>query len=112
MGGGALTPLPSLLGILVIIILGLVLFWGLWKLRNCMRRAAIGLSVLGLVYVVPGAVSEELVQVIGGEQALSLAQILQFVLTGRLELHPTAGRAVGGSAHEGHPQSQSRDAGR
>jgi hypothetical protein len=76
-------------------------------LRNWMRRAAIDLLVLGLVYIVPDAVSEDSVQVFGGEQALSLAQVLRFVLTGRLDLHSTDGRAVDANVHEGYPPSQS-----
>jgi len=84
-GGTGLARLQGLLGATVVLTLGLVLFWGLWRLRNWARSAAIWLLVLGLVYFLSGLVFEVSAQVFGGEQALSLGEIARFVLLGLLK---------------------------
>ncbi len=84
---------------------GLVLFGCSWLLRNWVWSAIVWLLVLGLACFAPGAVSEVSVQVLGGAQALSLGQVLRFVLTGRLDLHLTVDRAVCGTT-EGQLQRQ------
>ena len=84
-GGTGLARLQGLLGATVVLTLGLVLFWGLWRLRNWARSAAIWLLMLGLVYFLSGLVFEVSAQVFGGEQALSLGEIARFVLLGLLK---------------------------
>jgi hypothetical protein len=101
-GGGR----PDLMEAIAVVMLGLVLGVCLWLLHNRVRSAAIWLLVLGLVCFVPGAVPEVSVQVLGGAQALSLGQVLRFVLTGRLDSYPAAGQAIGGGVPEGKPQRQ------
>jgi hypothetical protein len=96
---------PDLMEVIDFVMLGLILLGCLWPLRSRLRSAIIWLLVLGLACFAPGVVSEVLVQVLGGEQALSLGQVLRFMATGRLDLHPTGDRAVGG-ATEGQLQRQ------
>ncbi len=96
---------PDLMEAIAVVMLGLILLGCFWMLRNWVRSAAIGLLVLGLIWFAPGAVSEVSVQVFGGAQALSLGQLLWFVLTGRLDSYPTAGQAVG-VVPEGQSQRQ------
>jgi hypothetical protein len=91
-GGGR----PDLMEVIDFVMLGLILLGCLWLLRNRVRSALIWLLALGLACFAPGVVSEVSVQVLGGEQALSLGQLLRFVLTGRLDIRPTGDRAAGG----------------
>jgi len=84
-GGAGTARLEGLLGAIVILMLGVALFHGLWTLRRWARSAAIWLLVLGLVYFLSGLVFEVSAQVFGGEQALSLGEIARFVLLGLLK---------------------------
>jgi hypothetical protein len=97
---------PDLMEVIDIVTLGLILLGCLWLLRNRVRSAIIWLLAFGLIWFAPGTVSEVSVQVLGGAQALSLGQVLRFVLTGRLSPHPAAGQVIGGSAAEGQFQRQ------
>jgi phosphate transport system permease protein len=84
-GGAGTARLEGLLAALIILMLGVVLFRGLWTLRSWARSAVIWLLVLGLVYFLSGLVFEVSAQVFGGELALSLGEIGRFVLTGLLK---------------------------
>jgi phosphate transport system permease protein len=84
-GGAGTARLQGILGAIVVLMLGLVLSWGLWRLRSWARSAVIWLLVLGLVYFLSGLVFEVSAQVFGGEQALSLGEIARFVLLGLLK---------------------------
>jgi phosphate transport system permease protein len=84
-GGAGTVRLEGLLAALIILMLGVVLFRGLWTLRSWARSAAIWLLVLGLVYFLSGLVFEVSAQVFGGQQALSLGEIGRFVLGGLLK---------------------------
>jgi phosphate transport system permease protein len=85
-GDSLAAHLGALLVAIVLVMLGVVVFRGLWTLKNWTRTAVIWLVTLGLIYFASSVIFEVSAQIFGGDEALSIGTIGQFVLIGLLKL--------------------------
>jgi phosphate transport system permease protein len=85
-GPTMLTHASAVAAAIVVIAVGVTLFYGLWTLRSWARSAVIWLMALALIYVTSNAIFEVSSQVFGGDRALSSAEIAGFVLNGAVKL--------------------------
>jgi phosphate transport system permease protein len=85
-GDSLAAHLGALLVAIVLVMLGVVVFHGLWTLKNWTRTAVIWLVTLGLIYFTSSVIFEVSAQIFGGDEALSIGTIGQFVLIGLLKL--------------------------